>query len=273
MLAKDPANRPASIVEVLTELKTSEREMADAEGTPVPEHVSYTRLLRGKSEALRSIPLFASISADDLAELSEKLQEKQYRKGQAIFEKDEAGSTLYIIKSGNIRISVPGKEGQSLTLAHLGPGDFFGEMSLLDEKPRSASATAVEPTETFVLERNDFLEFLRGYPEAAISIFGVLTQRIRDLNYHLESVIFHNPSVRLAETLLDLMRTHGTETPDGWAISVPLSISELAGRARIAVDDVRKLLRGFRKSGILSGKNRRYVIHKPDVLQEIASRR
>ncbi|UCB44115.1 MAG: protein kinase [Dehalococcoidales bacterium] len=273
MLAKNPANRPSDIDEVLTELKTSVRELVDAESTPVPEHVSYTRILRGKAEALKGIPLFASISSDDLAELSEKLQERRYRKGQTIFRKDEVGSALYIIRSGDVRISVPGKEGQSMTLAHLGPGDFFGEMSLLDEKPRSASATAVESTETFILERGDFLEFLRWYPEAAIGIFGVLTQRIRDLNYHLESVIFHNPPARLAGTLLELMRAHGTETPDGWAISVSLSISELAGMAGIAVADVRKLLRSFRKSDILSGKNRRYVIHKPEVLQEVASRR
>ena len=273
MLAKDPSNRPASIDEVLAELEASRRELSDADSTPLPEHVRYTRIVRGRTEALRSIPVFASISAGDLAELAEKLQTREFRKEQAIFHRDDPGSTLYIIRNGSVRIGVPAEESQSMTLAHLGPGDFFGEMSLLDEKPRSATATAVVATETLALERDDFLEFLRWYPEAAIRIFGVLTQRIRDLNFHLESVIFHNAPARLADVLLNLMRTHGTEGPDGWAIPLALSASELAGMAGVSVGDVRKLLRGFRTSGILSGKNRRYVIHKPEALREVAGKR
>jgi len=119
MLAKDPANRPASVDEVLTELEGSQRELSDAESAPLPEHVSFTRIVRARTEALRSIPLFAAISAGDLAELSDKLETKEFGKEQAIFRKDDPGSTLYIIRDGGVRIDVPTEEGQSMTLAHL----------------------------------------------------------------------------------------------------------------------------------------------------------
>ncbi len=145
-------------------------------------------------------------------------------------------------------------------------------MFLLDEKPRSATATAVEPTETLALERDDFLDFLKWYPDAVTCIFSVLTQRLRDLNFHLESIILHNPQRRLAETLVNLMQTHGSETPDGWQLSLLLTVPELAGMAGISPPRTRQLLRNCQTSGIVSAKNRRYTIHKPEELREIASR-
>ena len=143
MLAKDPSNRPASVDEVLAEMGAARRELADVESAPLPEHVAYTRIARARTEALRSIPLFASISAGDPTELSEKLQTRRFRKKQAIFRKDDPGSTLYIIRDGAVRIGVPADEGRSMTLAHLGPGTssvrcrFWMGSPALPRPPRS----------------------------------------------------------------------------------------------------------------------------------------
>ena len=225
--------------------------------------------LRG---TLRGIPLFLSISTDDLSNLSRQLTRRRYREGEIIFHKDDFGSTFHIINVGSVKLSIPSEEGEDVFLAYLGPGDFFGELALLDENPRSATATAVEPTETLALERGDFLDFLRWQPDVAIRMLGVLAQRIRNLNSQLENIISFKPQARLAQTLLNLVKTHGSETPQGWEISIPLTLAGLAGMVGANQAAIRRLLRDFQAAGIVSIKNQRYVIHKPRELRKRAPR-
>jgi CRP-like cAMP-binding protein len=157
-------------------------------------------------------------------------------------------------------------------LAYLGSGDFFGELALLDESPRSATATAVEPTETLALERADFLDFLKCYPDAAICILAVLAQRIRNLNSQLQNIIFFKPQARLAETLMKLVNAHGSETPEGWELSIPLTLAGLAGMVGTSIATIKRLLCDFQTAGILSTRKRHYVIHKPEELRKKAAR-
>jgi CRP-like cAMP-binding protein/KaiC/GvpD/RAD55 family RecA-like ATPase len=220
---------------------------------------------------LRSVPLFSSIPADDLSNLSRQLTRRRYRKGDIIFHKDDYGSTFHIISIGKVKLSIPSEKGKDMLLAHLGPGDFFGEFALLDAKPRSATATAIESTETLALERDDFMDFLKGYPEVAICMLGVLAQRIRNLDSQLENIIRVKPPARLAQTLLKLMKNHGSETPQGWELSIPLTLSGLAGLVGVDTSTLRRLLREFQDGGIITIKAQQYIIHKPGELQKKAS--
>jgi CRP-like cAMP-binding protein len=222
---------------------------------------------------LKGIPLFSSISADDLSNLSRQLTRRRYRKDEIIFHKDDFGSTLHIINIGCVKVSIPSEEGEDVFLAYLGPGDFFGELALLDESPRSATATAVERTETLALERGDFLQFLKRYPDVAIRMLSVLAQRLRNLNSQLESIISYKPQARLAQTLLKLVKTHGNETPEGWELSIPMNMSGLAGMVGASAATIRRLLRDFQVAGIVSIKNQRCIIHKPEELQKRAPTR
>lgn len=222
---------------------------------------------------LKGIPLFSSISADDLSNLSRKLTRRHYRKGDIIFHKGDYGSTFHIISIGKVKLSIPFKEGEDVFLAHLGPGDFFGEFALLDDKPRSATVTAVEPTETLTLEREDFLEFLKEYPEVAIRMLGVLAQRIRNLDSQLESIINVKPNIRLAQTLLKLMKNHGIKTPQGWKISIPLTLSGLAGMVGADITTIKNLLGEFHDDGVINVKAQEYLIIKPEELQKKANQK
>ena len=275
MLAKDPNGRPASAEQLLSELEAVRRELPAAvcEATTARKEVASCD--RSNLDMLRNIPLFASIGADDLAELSNKLVARRYRKSETVFHKDDHGSTLHIITKGLVKISMPSASGgeEEVVLASLRPGDFFGELALLDENPRSATATAVEPLETLALERKDFLEFLKWYPEAAVRILGVLAQRLRNLNSQLEALVLSSPVSRLAETLLKVSRTHGKETPEGRELDLPLTIDELAGAAGLTPDRARRLLRNLEKSGVIGVRNRHYVIQKPSELQKLVTRR
>jgi CRP-like cAMP-binding protein/KaiC/GvpD/RAD55 family RecA-like ATPase len=221
---------------------------------------------------LRGIPLFSSISVDDLSSLSRQFTRRRYRKDEIIFHKGDFGSTFHIINIGSVKLSIPSEEGEDVFLAHLGPGDFFGELALLDERPRSATATARDSTETLALEREDFLDFVKLYPDLAVGILAVLAQRIRNLNSQLQSVILFKPQARLAQTLLELVSTHGSEIPGGWEVSIPLTHSELAEMVGATTATIRRLLRDFREAGIVSIENQRYLIHKPEELRKRAPR-
>jgi CRP-like cAMP-binding protein len=220
--------------------------------------------------ALRSIPLFSSISVDDLSSLSRRFIRRRYRKDEIIFHKGDFGSTLHIINSGKVKLSIPLEDGGDVFLAHLEPGDFFGELALLDERPRSATATAKDSTETLALEREDFLDFIKLYSNVAVGILAVLGQRIRNLDSQLQSVILFTPQARLAQALLELASTCGSEIPKGWEVSIPITSSELAEMVRVTTGTIRRLLRDFRDAGILSMENQRYVIHKPEELRKMA---
>jgi len=272
MLSKEPDKRPASADEVVALLETSRREIPEGASAEIPKLARLSPEEQKTVDALRGIPLFAPISREDLAELSHKLTKKHYRKGQVVIRKGDPGSSLHLIITGRVKISMP-EDGTEVVLAHLGPDDFFGELALLDEQPRSAKATAVETTETWVLERGDFLDFLKWYPDTTILILTVLGQRLRNLNSHLESTIFTSPPVRLAKTLMELMDSHGQKTPTGQEIIRNLTAAELAGIAGIETTAARKLIRDLETAGILSAKNRRYTIHKPEELHRIATGR
>jgi CRP-like cAMP-binding protein len=211
------------------------------------------------------------VSVDALSSLSRQFTRRHYRKGEIIFHKGDFGSTFHIINIGGVKLSIPLEEGGDVFLAHLGPGDFFGELALLDERPRSATATAKDSTETLALEREDFLDFVKLYPDVAVSILAVLAQRIRNLNSQLESAILFKPQARLAQTLLKLISAHGSEIPGGWQISIPLTQSELAEMVRVTTGTIRRLLRNFQEAGIVSIENQRYLIHKPEELRRIAT--
>jgi CRP-like cAMP-binding protein/KaiC/GvpD/RAD55 family RecA-like ATPase len=275
-VVKHPKVRPTKI-EVSIELKPTIKSTTHFDPSVMRQ---FTKSMLGQGEGgaealgstLRGIPIFSSISVDDLSRLSRQFTRRRYRKGEIIFHKGDFGSTFHLINVGRVKVSIPSEEGEDVFLAHLGPGDFFGELALLDENPRSATATAIEPVETLALERKDFLDFVKWYPDVAVSILAVLAQRIRNLNSRLESVILFKPQARLAQTLLKLASTHGSETPEGWEVPIPLTQTGLAEMIGATTATIRRLLRDFQDAGILSIENQRYLIHEPEELRKRAPR-
>ena len=109
---------------------------------------------------LRSSPLFNQCGDDVLREVERRLRRRQFRRGEVIFHQGDPGDALHVVGSGSVKIVLPSSEGDEAIIATLRPGDFFGELALLDGAPHSATAVAVEPTETFTLPRDVFLELL-----------------------------------------------------------------------------------------------------------------
>jgi CRP/FNR family cyclic AMP-dependent transcriptional regulator len=128
---------------------------------------------------LRSVPLFSSLDSKATAELGEYLTIHDYPRSARICKTGDPGDAMYLIDVGKVRISITDTDGADVTLAELGPGDFFGEMSMLDGQGRSANATATENSRLAKLTRDDFLSFMKSDPRVTLEMLTALTLRLR----------------------------------------------------------------------------------------------
>lgn len=130
-------------------------------------------------EALRSLPLFASLDDATVSALRDLLTVRNVPVGKRLFRLGDKGDSMYFITDGRVRISVRDGAGKDVTLAELAQGDFFGEMALIDGKPRSANAAVIEPAMLAVLSRADFLAFVHEHPGVALEMLGAIADRLR----------------------------------------------------------------------------------------------
>ena len=217
---------------------------------------------------LKLVPLFQSMSPLLLRELATKLHPQRFRSGTAIFHADDVGSMLYIILQGAVKIFIPTTDGREVVLAIHRPGDLFGEMSLLDNERRSASAVTLDETEMVSLSRTDFQDVLNRHPDAARAILSVLVARLRQTNQSIQDAYLLDVPGRLARRLLILADEHGIPTDAGTEIGLRVSQQDLAsmiGASRVAVN---KQLQAWRQAGIVDVRRQRVTILRPEALQE-----
>ena len=143
-------------------------------------------------EALRSVPLFASLDDDAAIALRALLDVERRPARSVLFRAGDAGNAMYLIEGGRVRIHVRDSEGHDVTLAELARGDFFGEMAILDRKPRSASATVLEDARLAVLSRDDFLAFVRNNPNVALEMLSAIGERLRRTDELLRQRVSRN---------------------------------------------------------------------------------
>ena len=143
-------------------------------------------------EALRSVPLFASLSDEAATELRKLLLEKDVPPNTRLFNKGETGDAMYLIETGRVRISIKDDDNKEITLTEIAQGDFFGEMSLIDGRQRSADATVVEDARLAILPRQDFLAFVRLNPDVALGMLAALTDRLRRTDELIRSRVSRN---------------------------------------------------------------------------------
>jgi CRP-like cAMP-binding protein len=140
-------------------------------------------------------PLFRELSPDDLEKISGLMVKASYKAGDTIFLEHEPGDALYVVDSGKVRIWVRDAEGNEVALSELEPGDFFGEMSVLDGGRRSASATALVDTSLQCLRREDFQNFLTEHPQAALAVIGGVGGRLRQTNLLVSQRVTRNANI------------------------------------------------------------------------------
>lgn len=150
---------------------------------------------------LASIPMFSSLNQKDLEEFALLWTPIQMNKKQILFKKGDAGETIYLIYKGQISMNLHMEGGEELMLATLQKGDLFGELTLFDNSPRTATAKVVEKAELFKMHRDPFLRFLKNHPDVAISMLAVLGKRLRDTNQLMEREAARNANLEMDSSL------------------------------------------------------------------------
>jgi CRP/FNR family cyclic AMP-dependent transcriptional regulator len=225
-----------------------------------------TRSLQSESEArdlLATVPALAPLSRDDLLDLAASARRRSYARGQVIFHRDDPGDSLHIIVKGEVRVILPSPEGEEVTLALLGPGDFFGDLCLLDGEPRSATTVAIKATETLVVERSRFMQWLQSRPAAAIALLTAVGRRLRAANELVGEFAFLDVHCRLARKMLDL----AGPTREQGQVELHFSQDELASMVGVTRESVNKHLRFFKKRGAIEVHRRCIVLLSVDYLR------
>ena len=218
-------------------------------------------------ELLERVPFLAALPAREREALAGVVKRRRFGKGQVIFHKDDPGQSLFIIAEGAVSIYLPSPQGADLVLALLGAGDFFGDLALLDGELRTASAAAVEETETLVLLREEFLRLVTSRPEAVLAVLSVVTHRLREADEMAGDLAFLDVGGRLAKKLLELAAAHGVPGPQGVLLDVPLTQEELASMVGVTRESVNRHLALFRRLGLVDSEGRRFVLLDPEALQ------
>ncbi len=136
---------------------------------------------------LRSIPLFQALSEKDLEALAQTLERRSFKAGAMIFAQGDSGSAMYIVDSGDVNIHLPGEASRRISLKDIARGEYFGELALFDEKPRSASALATTEAVLFELQRDTLAHYLERRPAAAMAILRTMSERLRETNTMLSA--------------------------------------------------------------------------------------
>lgn len=201
-------------------------------------------------DSLRSIPFFAGLDGAALERVASGMRARRFKRAEVIFHLGDPGDALFIIVSGEVKISLPSEGGEEAILVRLQPGDVFGELALLDGAPRSATATALTPAETVVLPRDRFRELIATEPAVRDALLASLAGELRRLTTHVEELHFLDITGRLAATLVRLATEDGTALPDGAVrLQTSLTQGELASMVGSTRQSVNKLLGQFTDDG------------------------
>jgi CRP-like cAMP-binding protein len=230
--------------------------------------------VQSMADALSAVPLFGGLDEDGLAGLIRGMRVRKFRRGETVFHVGDPGDALFIVMSGSIKITLPADTGDEAILATLRPGDFFGELALLDGAPRSATAIAIEATETYILPRERFRDLIATEPVMREALLATLAAEVRRLTHHVEELHFLDITGRLASRLSRLANESGATTlPDGSIrLAGPLTQGDLAAMIGCTRQSVNKLLGMFTDDGLIRLERDRIVVLNLDGLLHAAHR-
>ena len=224
--------------------------------------------------ALRRCGLFGAADDDAIETLVRVLRVRRFRRGETIFHQGDPGDALFVVDRGSVKVVLPSDEGaEPAIVAILGPGEFFGELAILDGAPHSATIVAVEPTETLVLHRDAFLSLIDSDAGLRRALLASLATEIRRLTGHVEDLHFLDLPGRLASRILRLAES-SSSTTDGGTIRIawPYTQSELAGMIGGSRQSVNRLLADLSDQGLVRLEREQLVILDADRLARSVDR-
>ncbi len=216
---------------------------------------------------LRETPLFSSLDEEAAESLRASMTDTELERGEVLFNEGDSGDRLYVVLDGKIKLGRTSGDGRENLLAVLGPGQMFGELSLFDPGPRSATATAVTDSRLASLGHAELQPWLVNRPDVARGLLFQLAHRLRRTNEVVADLVFSDVPGRVAKALLDLSTRFGRQADDGIHVHHDLTQEELAQLVGASRETVNKALADFANRGWLRLEPRSVVLVEPERLR------
>ncbi|CAB4785711.1 unannotated protein [freshwater metagenome] len=196
-------------------------------------------------QVVRKAPLFSALDDASAASLRASMETIKLGKGTVLFSEGDEGDHLYVIVEGKLKLGTSSGDGRENLLSVLGPGEMFGELSLFDPGPRTATATAVTDVRLLSLGHDKVIPWVTQHPQVALDLLGRLSQRLRRTNEVVGDLVFSDVPGRVAKALIDLGERFGKETSEGLYVNHDLTQEELAQLVGASRETVNKALADF----------------------------
>jgi CRP/FNR family cyclic AMP-dependent transcriptional regulator len=216
---------------------------------------------------LLKVPLFSQLQPAELERVTEITRERTYPKNSVILFEDDPGDALYVVAQGQVKVVLIGEDGREVILSVLGEGEFFGEMALIDDEPRSAHVIAMEDSTMLVLRREEFEGILKQTPSIALALLRELSRRLRRVDEKVGSLVLLDVNGRVAQLLLDLADEAGSNR-----ITRRLThhtIAQMIGSSR---ETVSRTMRELVEKGYIEVSRREILIKDRAALESSAGR-
>jgi len=220
----------------------------------------------GAVALLSQVPVFETLGEAELARVSEVAVPRRFPAGQVIFREGDQSDTCYVMRSGHARAVREHAGGRTISLAHFGPGDIFGELAMFDDERRSATVETLDEVEAIAILGADMRRLLREHPDIAAKIVISLGRRLREANERLTRQSFQTVQSRVAGVLADLVqqaRAEGAGERDVLVRITQADIAQLAGSSR---ESASRFLAVLERAGIISQGRARITVHDADAL-------
>ena len=209
-----------------------------------------------RTQTLKAVPFFTQLNDRELEVVRAVASERTYPKNAVVLTEGEMGDSLYMIQSGKVKVVIGDEEGRELILKILGPGDFFGEMSMIDKQPRSASVTTIEPATFLVLTNAAFERCVEQAPRIANMVMQILAQRVREADRKIGTLALMDVYGRVASTLLEL----AVYTNGKLVVGEKLSQQDLANMVGASREMVNRILKDLSERGFISIESKSITI-------------
>ena len=207
------------------------------------------------ADFLATVPLLSRISPPELQKLADVTREKQYPKGSVVLFEGDPGDSLFIVRQGRVKVVLVGEDGSEVILAILGVGEHFGELSLIDQQPRSAHVIAMDDATLIVLRSEDFRRRVDVAPDIAWALLVELARRLRRADTKIGGLVLLDVPGRIAKLLLDFAGESG-----GDVIEKPLTHQTIADMIGASRETVSRAMREFQDGGLVSVARRQIRI-------------
>lgn len=210
----------------------------------------------------RKFPLFADLDDRELSAIAAVAKTRRYAKDDVVFHADESGDVFCLIREGQVKVTMISPEGKEIILSLLDPGDFFGEMALLDDEPRSATVVATEPLELITIWRSDFLQILSENFDITKKVLAEISRRLRTASNRIESLATMDVYGRLARFFLDLAKDQGKVLDNGYVAVIRPTHQSIANMIGTSRETVSRLIHDLMRQNLLLSEGKTIYLRK-----------